>query len=98
MPGLAARLLGARRIVGMGLERQRILEALRYDIAGRWRRAQGLGLADRLAIERQAGGQAHALVSPRRFRIPHVQIVEIHRPDAARERELELGIALDLLG
>ncbi len=97
IPGLGQQLLRLRRIVGMGIERERELELPRDQAAVGPRGAERLRLAERLAIEREAGGQPHPPVVPRRLRVPLIEVVEVVRADAAREGELERGILLDVL-
>ena len=62
---LGQQLLGLRRIVGIGLERERELELARHHAAGETGRAEVLGVVDRFAVDRVVGGQSHAPVVPR---------------------------------
>src|SRR5262245_36132724 len=87
-----------RRIVGVRLDGHAELEALRNEVAVEPRGAQRLGRVEGLAVDGVAGRQAHALVVPRRLRIPHVEEVDVEAGHPAREGELQGGIALDLLG
>ena len=57
--------LGARRIVRVRGRRPVELEVARDDARRRPAVAEVLGVAERLAIERQVRGQTHALIGPR---------------------------------
>ena len=65
--GLGQQLLGLLRIVRVGLDRQRVFHAFQHDAAVRLRCAERLGLAESLAVDREARGLAHARVGPRRL-------------------------------
>ena len=60
-------------------------------------RAEIVGIAHRLPVDRQARRLAHALVGPRRFRVPHVEEIEHERRDPAGEDQLQLRIVSDRL-
>ena len=95
---LREELLGPRGIVRLRVERQRELERARHEIARGLRCAQRLRFAQRAAVQREAGRQTHALVRPRRLRIPHVEEIEEEDRDATGERQTQIGIALGLDG
>src|SRR5262249_14533922 len=64
----------------------------------RTRSGEGLGQAQSLAVDTQVGGQTHASVRPRRFRIPHIEEVKIIRANSSRKDQLKRWIALYLFG
>ena len=82
----------------MRLDRQRISERFRHDVAGWWRGTQRLRLAQRLAVDGMTGGEPHLRVGPGGLRVPHVEKVKIVGADAAGEGELQRRVPLDLLG
>ena len=94
---LREELLGPRRVVRVGLERQRELEGPRDVVARGLGRAQRLRVAQGLTIDGVVGGQSHPPVVPRGFRIPLIEEVQVEDGDAAGEGQLEVGITLDLL-
>jgi hypothetical protein len=96
--GLGQELLGLGGIVGVRVDGHCELEVAGHEAAGQARLAQGLGVVQRLPVQRVARGQAHAAIGPGRLRVPHVEVVQIERRDAARERHLEARVALELLG
>ena len=93
---LGEQLLRARRVVRVRLERQRELEGARHEVAGGLGGAERLRLAQRAAVEGEAGGQADAMIRPRRLRIPHVEEVQEEDRDAPGEGQLQIRIALQL--
>jgi len=50
-----------------------------------------LGLDERAAVDGLIGGQPHAPVGPRRFRIPLVEEIEVVDADGARKAQAEFG-------
>src|SRR5580765_8205476 len=90
-------LLGALGIVRRRLDRQRELHVARDDVPGDAGEAELLGLVQGLPIDREARGQTHAPVVPRRLRVPLLGEVEEDDgvgPDGA---ELEPRRPLDVL-
>ncbi len=51
-----------------------------------------------LAVDREACRLAHARVVPRRFRVPHIEKIEVMRADPAGKGEFQRRIVLDRLG
>src|SRR2546427_2054172 len=96
--GRGQELLGPCGIVWRRVERERELEDPGNDRARRTREAERLCLIQGLAIDRQAGREADALVVPRGFRIPLVG--EVHPEDAKgpRRPDSKIGRASDVLG
>src|SRR5262245_52874444 len=90
-------LLGALGIVGVRVDRQRELHVTRDDVAGDPREAELLGLVQSLAVDRHAGGEAHAPVVPGRLRIPLLGEVEEEDGVGADGRQLEPGGLADVL-
>ena len=62
---LGQQLFRFRGIVQIGLDRQRVLEALEHDVAVGPGSAKRIGVAERLSVNREARGLAHALVCKR---------------------------------
>ena len=70
VPGFGQELRRFLGVVGVQGGRPGELEVLRDDAPRDFREAQRFGLIDGLPVEGQVGGEAHALVGPRRLGIP----------------------------
>ena len=76
MTRLGQQLLGLGRIVHRSRRLPVIFESFRDDAAGHPGMAERQRLVDGLAVDRQAGRLPHALIMPRRFRVPLIGEVE----------------------
>ena len=92
--GFGEELSGLRRIVGIGLERQRELELARDHGAGEAGRSERLGLVQRPAVDRIAYSEPHAAVVPGGLRVPLVEELQEVDADRAGKCQLQVGIAL----
>src|SRR5437867_871078 len=85
--GLGEELLRLRRIVRPERWLPGELEAVRNDARGDPREAERLRLVDGLAIDRVVRRHAHALVGPRRLRVPLID--EVHPLRAVEDRRFQ---------
>ena len=82
----------------MRIDGQRELHVPRDDVPGDAGESELLGLVDRLAIDRQARGEPHPPVVPRRLRVPLLGELEEEDGVAPNSGEPEPGCPLDVLG
>src|SRR3989454_5853545 len=85
--GLDQELLGSFRVEGVRIDGDRELHRPRDDVAGDPGEAELLGFVDRLPIDGEARGESHALVAPRRLRVPLLDEVEEEEIGRASCRE-----------
>ena len=95
--GLGQQRLGALRVVGIGRDRQGELLVPGHDVAGGAGEAERLGLVDRLAVHREARGQPHAPVRPRRAGRPLLREHQEQHAVGAHRGQRQPGGAPDVL-